>query len=424
MRTTKLIHAATIAAGFCAANSNASHPTARNPLADPYFAIDLNSPEVINGFRSAGDVLIPPGPIGFPTVVSPRNEHSLFSPLDHLDGLSDISTTGPTATFAILFSVNRNAIGAVPPDPGLIAAGFPFNVQDQAAKNQAAGDLFVSTLLFNRMGPALFAGFRAIDNNTLVFNQNDAGGVDYNVSPTTPSPDDFVVPGTPTTNVDATGGAGAGLRGALAPYFFTVSRGSPSLAGPLPGTGSGADIYVDLQPNLAGGEQLYASPQIMGLVMNDDVNSLIVFDDGDRVFESGIDQILFTLDPASPSLGTDLGPGDILVSRGNNTFNLFLAGTRLGIRRDDVLDALDWEPCTNIASCINDWAIGRNCDCPADTNCDNVIDLVDLTTVLASFGFDTTSELYNERADFDLSGSISLNDLAYLLSRFGNICDS
>lgn len=424
MRTTKLIHGSFMAAVLCAALSGASHPTARNPLADPYFAIDQSSPEVVNGFRSAGDVLIPPGPIGFPTVVSPRIEHSLLSPLDHLDALSDTSSTGPTGTFAILFSVNRAALGTVPPDPGLVAAGFPFNVLDQAAKRQAAGDLFVSTLLYNRMGPMALAGTRAVDNNTLVFNQNDAGGVDYNVSPTAPSPDDVVAPGTPTTNVDATGGAGAGLRGTLAPYFFSVSRGSPSLSGPLPGTGSGADIYVDFQPNGTGGEQLYAAPQILGLVMNDDINSMIVFDDGDLVFENNIDQVLFTLDPGSPSLGADLGPGDILTSRGNNAFNLYLTGTRLGIRRDDVLDALDWEPCTNINACVNEWAIGRNCNCPADTNCDNVIDLLDLTTVLAAYGFDTTSALYNERADFDLSGSITLQDLTELLARFGNTCDS
>lgn len=53
----------------------------------------------------------------------------------------------------LILSVDRLSEGGVPPDPNMVALGLPFNVQDQASKNQAAGDAYMSLLLFDRLGP-------------------------------------------------------------------------------------------------------------------------------------------------------------------------------------------------------------------------------------------------------------------------------
>ncbi|MBI5863578.1 MAG: hypothetical protein HZB38_03535 [Planctomycetes bacterium] len=400
---------------------NPIHPTARRPLSDPYFSTDRSSPEVLAGFRKAGDILIPPGPLGIPGLASAAVEHALLSPSDDLDGLSTSDVVDPTATFALLFSVSRTAVGMTPPDPTLVGLGFPFNAQDQAAKRQAPGDEFMSLTLFDQTGP-LPTPFRAVPNNTLVFNQNDAGGVDYNVSPTTVSPETPVPPGTPTSEVEASAGsAPSALNGrtTLSPFFFSVTSDSPSLAGPLPGM-----IYVDFLPNQFGGEELYISPEQLGLVHLDDIDGLIVFDSGNLFFEPFADRIVFTLRPGSPSLGGSLGPGDVLSSRGAGTFTLWCPAQQLGLFPSDPIDALDFARCQNILGCVSAWAIGLNCDCPADTDCDGDVDLVDLTTLLSAFGSTGASALYNERADFDYNQSINLADLSYFLAHFGNVCGS
>jgi len=220
MRTQLTLFA--IAAGLlCAAVavSVADEPTALNPLYPPLFAIDPNTPHVNVGF-SPGDVLFPRDgvfppdpnvPIGpnFPIRVHRTIDLGLLRP-DNIDGLS-LPNIGlsPTATFALIFSVDRRAEGLVPPDPGLVAQGLIYNVQDQASKNQAAGDSFMGLRLFNRDGPA-GPGLRGPGNNTLVINQGDAGGVDYRLPPNNSSPDPNLPPG---GNVNA--GAGSGAPGAL-----------------------------------------------------------------------------------------------------------------------------------------------------------------------------------------------------------------
>jgi hypothetical protein len=413
------------------------NPTARNPLSDPFFSIDLSSSEVTGGLVKAGDILIPFGPVGSPTVVIPAFNHKLNDPLDELDALASIATFGSfdaergvEPTFALIFSVDRFAQGNVPPDPGLVAAGFPFNVFEQSNRRQAAGDAFIALTLFNRSGP-VFSLLRAVDNNTLVFNHGDAGGIDYNIDPATASPDTTLPPMTPISDADASMGFGApvamnaeGARGATGnlPFYFSVSQASPSLP-LLPGTNSGADVYVDDLPDQPIGERLYVPPGQLGLQHDDDINALIVFDDGDRIFEPLIDQVIFTLTSDSPTLGiVGLGPGDVFSSRGGGVFTLFAGAHRLGVRHADVVDMLDYVPCNDIMSCVQDWAIGLNCACPGDTNCDGVVDLIDLTNLLSGFGFTAASPFYNERLDFNLDGAVNLNDLTVLLANFGLSC--
>lgn len=54
--------------------------------------------------------------------------------------------------------------------------------------------------------------------------------------------------------------------------------------------------------------------------------------------------------------------------------------------------------------------------CPADINDDQIVDLLDLTLLLASFGI-------NNGGDQDCDGDTDLSDLTMLLSQFGSTCN-
>ncbi|MFQ5807249.1 MAG: hypothetical protein ACE5I3_12440, partial [Phycisphaerae bacterium] len=268
--------------------------TANNPLIPPLFSIDLASPEVTGGFLLAGDLLLPTGP-NMPVVEIPAAHLSLFDPADDVDALAlGALDVGTEDTFAIIFSVDRDALGAVPPDPNMVAFGFPFNVQDQAIKNQAASDAFMPLFLLDRFGPIPPQPGRSRSaNNTLVINGGDAGGVDFRLhpqglSPSTPNP-----PGSSQSDADSASGTepppalraaddGTARRPGYDAIFFALTAGSPSLP-TLPGTGSGADIYLDTDPAGPGGETLYAEPAVLGLTPEDDIDAMLIFENGDFI---------------------------------------------------------------------------------------------------------------------------------------------
>lgn len=429
-------------------------PTAANPLFPPLFVIDPNSPQV--PALSAAHVLTPfdpnvipdpnePGDPNFPTVVYKPRELSL-TPLDWIDGLSlGHADIPPGETFAIVFSVDRRAVGAVPPEPALAAQGFIYNVQDQASKNQAAGDAYVPLSLFNRGGPTLLPRSPG-GNNTLIINNGDAGGVDFTATPSKLSPSSP----NPGSQTNVGGGAGSGgatmLHGGPRPatplprgprdrplpdqLFFSLQRNSPTLAAmTIPGsTGSGADIYVDFNPGAPGGEQLYAAPWQLGLQFVDDIDGFIVFDNGDFVFSPLNDQIVFTLRPSSPALGGVFAPGDLFVSV-FGVFNLFAPANLFGLTRNpgfpqnsDNIDFLDIARCDDINLCIEDWAIATP-PCLGDIDLDSDIDIIDVALLLASFGVCDGHPSYLEAADLDSSGCIDIVDLALQLASFGSLCE-
>lgn len=90
-------------------------------------------------------------------------------------------------------------------------------------------------------------------------------------------------------------------------YFTSLSTASASSAG-----FSGADILL--------GGMVYASALSLGLSVLDDIDALVVFDDGDGIFLPGTDIVLFSLAPGSMSLGSidpvsglAINEGDILI---------------------------------------------------------------------------------------------------------------
>lgn len=411
--------------------------TANRPLIPPLFSLDPSSPEVAAGPLLPGDLLLADDP-NPPLIEIPAANLSLFSPNDDVDGLGlGASGVGLFETFVLVFSVDRAAAGGVPPDPNLVSLGFPFNVQDQATKNQAASDAFMSLILFDRFGPALPGRLRAERsrgfNNVLVVNGGDAGGVDFSINPIGLSPSMPNPPGGQQSNPNAGSGTqpapaplalghGAGHYARYAEIYFSLVAGSPALL-TLPGTGSGADIYIDSSPTTPGGEMLYVAPPTLGLLPADDIDATIIFEDGTPGFTSGLDQILFSLAPGSPSLGGGLGPGEVFTSEGFGVFGLYCSAGELGLAPGDNLNLLDYVFCEQVLSCVYYWAIGYPSQCEGDLNGDGQVGLVDLAILLASYGRCEGEPDYYPGADlFGDDGCVDLADLAALLAVYGTPC--
>ena len=402
--------------------------TARNPLHSPVFSIDRDSVEVQAGILSAADLLLPSAGPTYPDVVVPAENMSLFSPLDDLDALSLLAWDGgPDAQFTILLSVDRAAVGAVPPDPGLVSMGMPFNVQEQAIKNQAAGDAFMSLLVYTRVGPIPTSRGSYAYNNTLVLNQGDAGGVHFQVNPARVSPSNTILP-EEESNVDAA--AGALPRGRLLDgpstfdeVLFSLTADSPSLA-TLPGTGSGADIYVDRNLLQAGGEELYLAHLALGLQWADDIDAMIVIDADDPfLFNPENDQVIFSLAPGSPSLAAPFGPGDLFVSTDTGTFEPYCPANNLGLYSSDNVNLLDSVVCDDVLPSVHQWGIGFVYGpCIGDVDGDRDVDITDLALLLASYGLCDGDPGFVSAADFNETGCVELSDLAALLGNYGHTC--
>ncbi|MBL8878379.1 MAG: hypothetical protein JNG88_04595 [Phycisphaerales bacterium] len=347
-------------------------PTAYEPITPPLYSIDRFSPTTGSGFRP-GAVLVHPGP----TVVIPAQNLSLFSPIDELNAISfNRNSIGPSTSLAVLFSVDRTSVGALPPDPLLVTFGFLYNVQNQATRGQEAGDVYMGLLQYTVDGPVVIASSYT-NNNTLVRNQGDAGGVGMSLEPAT-SPDDPVPP--PIDDVDA--GAipdETALAGGPPPkFYFCVRQGSPSLPN-LPGNNSGADVYVDLNTGTPSGEIVYASFAALGLVAADEIDALIVIDyNNDQSFNPTTDQIIFSLARGSPSL-EGRSPADLFTTI--NTFGdfaLYSQAIDLGLQHNDNVDMLEFIECRDILECVQRWAIGINRRVIGDCNCDGVLNNFDI----------------------------------------------
>lgn len=325
-----------------------AQPHALVPLPTPEFSVDRASPlnDTIPG--AAASVLKKPGPYALHTGAG----MGLLDPNDELDALSyDRSEAAPyTQTFLLLFGVDRATVGAVPPDPFLVSQNRPFNVFDQAQRNQHAGDLYLSLGAYDLYGPVLpkGPGRPGQGNNTLAINQGDTGGVDHDLSPTK-APVQQSSPATLQDDSDSAAyPAGSSRKDRTEHLFFSVSADSPSLL-TLPGfpsSQSGADVFVDPDPMIAGNEQRYVAAPMIGLLptpAGDDIDALIVLDDGDGIFDPGVDAIIFSLARGSPTL--DLGlysAADVLISRGEGVFEIFAPAAYLGLAAmTDNLDALE-----------------------------------------------------------------------------------
>jgi plastocyanin len=335
-----------------------AQPHAIDPLPTPLFSVDRSSPLNANNPGYAAGVLEKPGP----GLRYPRQGMGLYSDDDDLDALSydRMPAVSAKPCFLFLFGVDRQSVGGPPPDQNLVDLGRPFNVKDQAERHQAAADLYMTLGSFTLEGsgtPGSECASGSTGNNVLAVNQGDTGGVDSDLSPKK-NPVQRMRPTEPEDDADSaayppTGGKGRDDSPRTEALFFSVTADSPSL--PLlpflpgqPGTQSGADVFADPDPSVGGNETLYAPAAALGLIggpEGDDIDALVVLDNGNGTLDPGTDRILFSLARNSPSLGANFSPADVFLSRGNGTKALFASAAELGLNPlTDNLDCLEVLP--------------------------------------------------------------------------------
>lgn len=293
------MHTVAVAMGCCvmlwATSAYGARPL--QPLNCPLYNLDAQSPKVLAGLYNPADLLsCPPTPQDEdPTIAISGMELGLSDANDEIDALSNATFSfSPSQPYSLLFNVDRQTVGVVPPDSTLAKSGVPYNVFDQAGKNQQAGDQYMTldTFAFGAAVAGTIAGSGS--NNSAVRNNFDEGGTDYGTSPSTSAS---------STGSGTQGGVGssAGTAAALAvagvspDLYFSVKSGSPSLL-TLP-DGSGATIYRYVPGS---SPQVFASFAQLGLSAADDIDAMIVVNQGDpSLFDSG-DLVIFSLTPDSP----------------------------------------------------------------------------------------------------------------------------
>jgi hypothetical protein len=210
------------------------------------------------------------------------------------------------------FSVNRGSVGL----PGTAVNG-------EAFANDQSADIYVST------GAGFNSQFR--DGDGIVANP---------ATPGSPAPPLglFFDPGT-GDNVD-----GLDLRNFGQNIYWSVD--STTVANnPFYAGASAADIFMT--PTVAGystAPAIYAPAGLLGLLPGDDMDAMVYFEDGLPGPTPG-DIVLFSLTPASPTLGAGFSPADVLwTSPFAPGPSLYASANSLGLLASDDLNALDVIP--------------------------------------------------------------------------------
>ena len=282
------------------------------------FSIDSLSPTVTSGFGLHDDIFLgqsSPAPSPIPPFLYVPGSGFEVDALSFGRPLHEFSISAPAS-----FSVSRGSFGV---------AGTASAVESTAGEESS--DVYGST----------YGG-----TNTLTF---DGDGVATAPNPAVPSlsvaePATFlpvpIPPPVAVGDVDA-----LDMQTLLAvpgplPSHIYFSIDAASAAGPVYGpTSSAADIYVGtsfppagtydspagpgLPPFSPSGVQPYALEILLGIGTipgTNDLDAVVVFDDGDAIFTPGTDIIAFSLAPGSsyigmldPISGIPISPGDILL---------------------------------------------------------------------------------------------------------------
>lgn len=308
--------------------------------------------QVLFGVRDSGPSGLSPRfvyervPGSFPVIVGGGPGMGLFSTFDQLDDFGAVVPPGPEISsleFIICFSVDRISAGTSPP---AIRTLPPFAVYDQALKRQVPGDLFGSTEAFHRFTgrlPAVGGPSMGLFYNVLLRNQSAPyfGDRDFGLLPLA-DPAATLPAGTQADELD--GHAVRGPGGGLPRVYFTLSRTSPSLT--VLGGQSGSDIFYDPNITVFGSESVFASFEQLGLLQQDDIDGLTVYDDNGDGHFNGLDQAFFSLTRDSPSLAIlGAGPADVLVVRASvGVPQIFEVAAKLGLKPGDNIDVLKLDP--------------------------------------------------------------------------------
>jgi len=203
--------------------------------------------------------------------------------------------------FVLLFSVDSQTIGKVPPCNDLTRNGFGYNVYTQATRNMAVSSAFSSTMLFDRNGAN--TQFSCMENNNLVVNHGDAGGVDFNAQ-LTPHPHDILE--SFTFDINGLASATNPTISSLGSIYFVDT--------------SNSDIKVITEEKKI---SIYTSTNDLGLnEFEDKIDGLVVIDENSNNIFDENDQILFSLTPDSKSIVTL--SGSFKNGQGANIFSVIL----------------------------------------------------------------------------------------------------
>jgi len=311
-----------------------SDPTPRSPsdlllpgLTNVYSDSGANDTDALSFGRSAA--LVPPLQPGSPAL--PYGVQLYFS----VDPLSLGATVGtPTAV----------QVEATPP-----TGGPPAILLDQSA------DVYLTSM--GQIGNSHYSdgdglsppGAGAGPGPTL-------GLIEPGVPPYIPPP-----PGTPPGDVNALDMRNRATFMGQDTFFYSVVAGDPAAA-PLPPSGvpaSGANIFIttfNMGTGYHAQRQLYASEAQLGLQPGDDIDGLVVFEDGDSVFNPANDYVFYSLAPGSttlgmtdPQFGLGITAGDLLwtgnplglVTISNPAEVFGLLTVRGGAQQNDNMNALD-----------------------------------------------------------------------------------
>lgn len=245
--------------------------------------------------------------------------------------------------------------GAVPSPPIILPGGAGYGVD--AFSFGHLGPIDTSTAFFSvspgsvgAMGTAVFAESGG-DESADIFSSAIGSGLNGQVYDGNglPSGTMLGLPEPSMSNLD-----GLDLR--MAPTFSLYWSVDPATAaGLIPyssGSASGGDVWFS--PPVVGyaiTPVLYAATTFLGLSASDDIDALVVVEDGTAGFAFATDVVFLSLAPGSPTLaGLGAGPEDILVVGGGAALSVFASGASIGLVSGDNLDALDFavipEPAT------------------------------------------------------------------------------
>lgn len=315
------------------------------------FSVDAASPLGSGGgSASIWTPIVRVGPTPEASIVISDSELDL-DPLDDIDAITISRGELVTGPFHFAFSVDRASRGLSERMLNVAPHGFdfPFGVKDQVFLNQAAGDVFMSSEMFDLLG---HVDGLDLFSNALIFNQALMSGQNLNLYPAA-YPREAVDPNFELENVNAITSVPCRCPENADPpasveYYLSLSKGSPSV--PLLGPPSGACVYATtgdpLEPL-----QLFSVPEQVGLSRDDDIDGLVVYDFVDDKGNLGTwsdgDVMLFSLAPGSPSLAAlGLSPATIFQRDGSQLGAIDVADAiaspaELGLAQFDNIDALD-----------------------------------------------------------------------------------
>lgn len=243
---------------------------------------------------------------------------------DNVDAVSANTVTPKNVPYHIYFSADRASLGL---------AGTPY--RGEAVLNQAASDVWnmVNLTAMSPLASMAACAATAIGGPHALFRNQDNYDFIFTAAP-------GVGPiGGNQDNLDAL--ELDDLDPSLDKFhdvgvYFSLDAASPSLGGASP-----AAIFFTPVGGVPG---IWATVAQLGLIPADDIDALVVWDRGViGAPDPGVDLVLFSLVPGSPSLG-GASPAAIFVSDLTGVFCPYVAANTLGMRVADNIDGLDVVP--------------------------------------------------------------------------------